>query len=238
MSDAAELDLSEEESLPWLESDEEDDDGGVDTARIIGFAAILLVLLVGVIGAVWFVTNKTGDQELVADGSTIVAPEGPYKERPDDPGGKEFAGTGNVAPAVGEGQSRDGVVADAGETAGSGSENGAGAGGSDAAGTTSSSSSASSGPAIATRSTEDKPAASSGVGVQVGAYGSRAKAEAGWVTLTRQTSVLNGVRHRVQKGEADIGTVYRLQAVTSNLAAAQKLCTDLKADGVACQVKR
>ncbi len=234
MSDAAELDLSEDESLPWLESDEEDDDGGVDTARIIGFAAILLVLLAGVIGAVWFVTNKTGDQELVADGSTIVAPEGPYKERPDDPGGKEFAGTGNVAPAVGEGQSRDGVVADAREAASSGAENGAGAGGSDAAG----SSSASSGPAIATRSTEDKPAASSGVGVQVGAYGSRAKAEAGWVTLTRQTSVLNGVRHRVQKGEADIGTVYRLQAVAGSLAAAQKLCTDLKADGVACQVKR
>ncbi len=242
MSDAAELDLSEEESLPWLESDEEDDDGGVDTARIIGFTAILLVVLAGVIGAVWFVTNKTGDQELVADGSTIVAPEGPYKERPDDPGGKEFAGTGNVAPAVGEGQSRDGVVAEAGEGAGSGAENGAGAGGSDATGTASGSgsgaNSGSTGPAIATRSTEDKPAASSAVGVQVGAYGTRAKAEAGWVTLTRQTSVLSGVRHRVQKGEADIGTVYRLQALAGNLAAAQKLCSDLKADGVACQVKR
>ncbi len=221
MNDAAELDLSEDESLPWLESDEEDDDGGVDTARIIGFAAILLVVLAAVIGTIWFVSNRGGDPELIADGSTIPAPAGPYKERPDDPGGKEFAGTGNVAPAVGEGETRDGVVASGGEASpGTGDD------------------ANSAGPSIATRSTDEKPVAQDGVGVQVGAYGSRAKAEAGWVTLTRQTSVLNGVRHRVQKGEADIGTVYRLQAIASNLANAQKLCSDLKADGVACQVKR
>ncbi|MEM8725557.1 MAG: SPOR domain-containing protein, partial [Pseudomonadota bacterium] len=88
MNDAAELDLSEDESLPWLESDEEDEDeGAVDTARIIGFAAILLVVLAALIGTIWFVTNTGGDPELVADGSTIEAPEGPYKERPDDPDG-------------------------------------------------------------------------------------------------------------------------------------------------------
>ena len=235
MNDAAELDLSEDESLPWLESDEDDDHGGgVDSARIVGFAAILLVLLAAIIGTIWLVSNRSTDAELVADGSTIPAPDGPYKERPENPGGKEFAGTGNVAPAVGEGETRDSVIAD-----GDGAASGATAG-VDSSGTSADNANANgpSGPSIATRSTDEKPAASNGVGVQVGAYGSRAKAEAGWVTLTRQTSALNGVRHRVQKGQADIGTVYRLQAVSSNLAAAQKLCSDLKADGVACQVKR
>lgn len=216
------LDLSDDESLPWLESDEEDAAAGtVDTTRIIGFAAILLGLLVGVVGAVWYVSNRGGDEALVADGSTIEAPEGPYKEKPEDPGGKEFAGTGNVAPGVGEGESRDSVMADGGATAGGSKVTQVG-----------------SGPSIATRTTDDKPVAQDGVGIQVGAYGSRAKAEAGWVTLTRQTTVLNGVRHRVIKGEADIGTVYRLQAVKGDLASAQKLCSDLKADGLACQVKR
>lgn len=224
MDDAVELDLAEDESLPWLESDEEDDGaGGVDTARIFGFAAILLVLGAALLGSVWFFSNRTSDPELVADGSTIPAPDGPYKERPEDPGGKEFAGTGNVAPAVGEGETRESVVAQGGESAGTAADDAG---------------EASSGPSIATRTTDEKPVAADGVGVQVGAYGSRAKAEAGWSTLTRQTSVLNGVRHRVQKGQADIGTVYRLQAIASNLAAAQKLCSDLKADGVACQVKR
>ncbi len=234
MNDAAELDLSEDESLPWLESDEDDDHGGgVDSARIVGFAAILLVLLAAIIGTIWFVSNRTTDAELVADGSTIPAPDGPYKERPENPGGKEFAGTGNVAPAVGEGETRDSVIAD-----GDGATSGAAAGAASSGSSADSVNDSGTGPSIATRSTDEKPAASSGVGVQVGAYGTRAKAEAGWVTLTRQTSVLNGVRHRVQKGQADIGTVYRLQAVSSNLAAAQKLCSDLKADGVACQVKR
>ncbi|MEP3050249.1 MAG: SPOR domain-containing protein [Erythrobacter sp.] len=216
-ADADELDLSDHESLPWLESDEDDDGAGaVDSARIIGFAVLLLVILAGIIGAIWFFSNRGGDEALVADGSTIEAPDGPFKERPDDPGGREFAGTGNVAPAVGEGETREGVVSDG---------NAEGADGA-------------SGPSIATRTTTERPVSEDGVGVQVGAYGTRAQAEAGWVTLTRQTSVLSGVRHRVLKGEADIGTVYRLQAIASDGATADRLCRDLKADGLACQVKR
>jgi len=40
------------------------------------------------------------------------------------------------------------------------------------------------------------------------------------------------------EGEADIGTVYRLQAVAGDAASANRLCSALKGDGVACQVKR
>ncbi|MDR2858363.1 MAG: SPOR domain-containing protein, partial [Novosphingobium sp.] len=48
---------------------------------------------------------------------------------------------------------------------------------------------------------------------------------------------LAGLRHRVIEGRADIGTVYRLQAVPGDAAAAQALCARLKAAGLACQVK-
>ena len=220
-SDEGELDLSQDDSLPWLESDEDDDAaGGYDTAQIIGFVAILLALLAGVVGGVWYFSNRSGDASLVADGSTIEAPEGPYKERPADPGGKEFAGTGNVAPAVGEGEAREGVMAD----------------GSDAVPAISGSAQTDV-PASGAEAAASSAAASSGVGVQVGAYGSRARAEQGWATLVSSSDALSGVRHRVVEGEADIGTVYRLQAVASDRAAADRLCSALKADGLACQVK-
>lgn len=216
----AELALSGDDSLPWLESDEYDpDEGTVDTARIIGFAAVLLLLLVAGIGGVWWYSNRLAGQQIVADGSTIPAPEGPYKQRPEDAGGKTFAGTGNVAPAVGEGIAPEAQLAPA-----------------DPAQTAPDTGTAPR-PVIATRTSDEPVAAPEGVGVQVGAYGSRGAAETGWATLRRQTALLDGVRHRVVKGQADIGTVYRLQAIAPDLAAARELCAALKEDGLACQVK-
>ena len=210
-----ELDLSQDDSLPWLEADEDDEAAGtVDTGQIIGFALILLVIGLCFVGFIWFSANRTGDTELVADGSTIEAPEGPIKERPEDPEGKEFAGTGNVAPVVGEGGTREGVM-DTGEE---------GAGDSSSA------------------NEPDEPQASpapstGGVAVQLAAYSSRSRAEQGWNDLTRRTSALSGVRYRIEEGRVDIGTVYRLQAVANDRAAADRLCAALKADGLDCQVK-
>lgn len=209
-SDEAELALDRDDRLPWLESGEESyDEGAVDTSKIMGFTGIVLFILGFGIGAFWWYSTQNSGEEFVADGSTIEAPEGPYKTKPDDAGGKTFAGTGNVAPAVAEGEQREVILAEEPVAA----------------------------PSISTRSSTDKPVEQDGVGVQVGAYGSRARAEAGWVTLRNQTMSLSGVRHRVVKGQADIGTVYRLQAVASDLAAARALCDALKADGLSCQVK-
>jgi hypothetical protein len=210
-----ELDLADTDNLPWLESDEEDEDaGGLDLSQILGFVAVLVVLLAVVVGAVWYVSNRAAGDEAVADGSVIEAPEGPIKERPEDPGGKTFAGTGNVAPVVGEGGTREAVVASK-----------------DAAPAPKPSPSASATAAPA-------PAADmSGVGVQLAAYSSRARAEQGWGDLTRRTEALSGVKHRVVEGKVDIGTVYRLQAIAANRTAAEELCAALKADGLDCQVK-
>jgi len=239
-----ELDLSNEDSLPWLESDEEEDQGGYDWTQLLGFGAILVALLGAIVAGIWFLTNQSGDADLVADGSTIEAPEGPYKERPEDPGGKEFAGTGNVAPVVGEGQTREGVMADGegDEAASSGASASGAATAADASGsgsaTSASSSSATSGSnGAGSEAASGGASSSSVVGVQVGAYGSRARAEAGWNTLVGSSDALSGVRYRIVKGEADIGTVYRLQALASDRSSADKLCSALKADGLPCQVK-
>jgi hypothetical protein len=217
-----ELDLADTDNLPWLESDADDEEaGGLDIGQILGFAGVLVVLLAAVVGAVWYVSDRASSADLVADGSVIEAPQGPIKERPDDPGGKQFAGTGNVAPLVGEGETREAVVA------------------------------APAAPVPATPAPKPSPSASasaaaaakapapdmSGVGVQLAAYSSRARAEQGWSDLARRTEVLNGVKHRVVEGKVDIGTVYRLQAVAGSRAEAERLCAALKADGLDCQIK-
>lgn len=227
-----ELDLSEDDSLPWLEAEDEDDQrSDVDVAQIIGFVLILGTLAVGLIMAIWYYSNGSGDEAIVADGSTIEAPEGPVKERPDEAGGRQFAGTGDVAPVVGEGGTRDGVMDTDGNAGGDGesatgssdADNGANANGGSGSDGASSASSASS--------------SSSGVGVQLAAYSSRARAEQGWNDLARRTDALNGLRYRIEEGVVDIGTVYRLQAVAGDRAAADRLCAALKADGLDCQVK-
>lgn len=211
--------VGDDEPLPWLESsDYGDEDEGVDTGRIVGFVLIAALALLALFGAIWFFSNRESDAGLIADGSTIEAPEGPVKERPDDPGGRDFAGTGDVAPAVGEGQTREGRIADkivpkpSISIAPTGSDT------------------------VADGKAE--PAAiASGIAVQVGAYSNKADAEVGWNALNRQTDALQGYKYRIVEGQADIGTVYRLQAVAGDAAGARSLCEKLRADGLACQVK-
>jgi hypothetical protein len=202
----------EDDRLPWLETGDEDDDddGGVDTGRIVGFAMFAALALAALVAGIWWFGQRAPDAELVADGSTIPAPPGPYKTRPSDPGGKTFEGTGNLAPAVGEGLTPEGRIADNTPK-----------------------------PSIdAPKPGETPEPSAGGVGVQVGAYTSKADAEKGWQSLLARTDKLAGVSHRVLVGQADMGTVYRLQAVAGNVAAANDLCRALKGDGVDCQVKR
>lgn len=234
--DGGELDLADTDNLPWLESDEEDEDaGGIDTAQIMLFAAALVLLLGAVVAAVWYVSNRAAGEPVVADGGVIPAPEGPIKTRPEDPGGKEFAGTGNLAPVVGEGGQRDAVVATTDlpplpDPTGPGAP------------APSATAPAATKPVpVAKPSAAAAPAAPaaavSGVGVQLAAYGTRARAEQGWSDLSRRTDALKGIKHRVVEGKVDIGTVYRLQAVAGSRAEAERLCAALKADGLDCQIK-
>lgn len=217
------LALAEDDApLPWLESGDEEyeEEQGSDTSRILGLVLFGLVALAAIVGGIWWATHRTADPALVADGSTVPAPETPYKEAPKDPGGKTFDGTGDTSFAVSEGQTRPARL---GEAAGAPSPS-VDVGPKPAA-------SPSSAPGAAPAA-----AATGGVGVQVGAFSSRALAEAGWTKLAGNPA-LSGVRHRIVEGQADIGTVYRLQAVAADAASASALCSRLKASGVQCQVK-
>ena len=216
-----ELGLVEDDAaLPWLETDYDDEPAGVDTGRIVGFVLLSLVTLALILAAIWYFLRDRADPDLQPEGTTIAAPEGPIRERPEDAGGQTFEGTGNVAPTVGEGQGTEGRLA-ADETPR---------------------------PSIDTVTTEDRAEAAAGsgaegattggVGVQVGAYSTRDRATAAWATLRGQTDALQDFRHRIVEGQVDGGTVYRLQAIAADAGAADRLCDTLKNDGIACQVKR
>lgn len=212
-ADTGTLDLQDiDERLPWLESDDDAAQDGGEGGRVVGFLLGGLVALAAIVGGIWWVSHRS-EPEVVADGGVIEAPEQAYKEAPENPGGKTFAGTGDSSFAVSEGQTRAARL---------GQETRA--------------------PKPAA-SPSPKPSASAspqpqGIGVQVGAFSSKASAEAGWTRLQQQHEALSGVPHRVVEGRADIGTVHRLQAVTGDVAAANALCGKLKASGLACQVKR
>ncbi|MEY4720992.1 MAG: hypothetical protein RIQ46_717, partial [Pseudomonadota bacterium] len=210
--------------LPWLESGDEEyeEEQGSDTGRILGLVILGLIALAAIVGGIWWATHRSADPALVADGSTIPAPEAPYKEAPSDPGGKTFDGTGDTSFAVSEGQTRPARL---GEAAGAPSPS-VDVGAKPAVQPSAAASAGA--PALA-------PAAG-GIGVQVGAFSTRALAEAGWAKLAGNPA-LSGVRHRIVEGQADIGTVYRLQAVAPDAASASALCGRLKASGVQCQVK-
>lgn len=212
--------IDSDERLPWLESAEDDETpGGIDNTRLLLMGAIALAVLAVVVAGLWYVASEGVGGGPEADGSVIAAPEMPYKQKPEDEGGKTFPGTGDTSFAVGEGQTRDARLASRPAA------------------------SEAPGPAIATtlddpQPAQAKPAAQGGgVAVQVGAYSRREQAEEGWVTLLRATEVLSGVNHRVVEGQADIGRVFRLQAVMGDRASANRLCQALKNDGLACQVK-
>ena len=246
-----ELDLAEDDSLPWLESDDDYvEAGGVDTAQLVGLIAVLLVIGLIVVGGIYFFSNYNRGPVQIADGSTIEAPEGPYKERPEEAGGKEFPGTNDVAPGVGQGKSPESQLAD-GTGAGSGDGNvnvamppieggGPALGSGSSAGSSPNTSEGGAGASATsanTSSAASSPSASEGVGVQLAAYSSRARAEQGWRDLQRQSKALEGLKYRVVEGRIDIGTVYRLQAVAATRSEADALCRTLKGQGLDCQVK-
>ena len=204
----------EEERLPWLESSEDDadeDDVGSELGSTLRLALMALIALGVIVGGIYWATHRNSDPTLVADGSLVPADSRPYKEAPKDPGGKTFDGTGDTSFAVSEGKSKPAQMA---------------------------ASAAPKPPAPAPGASAAPAAASGGVGVQVGAFSSKDAAETGWTKLAGQANgALTGVSHRIIAGSADNGTIYRLQAVAADAAAASALCSKLKGAGISCQVK-
>ena len=224
---AGQLSLTgEDDVLPWLEGDEDEAEPASDY-RILVFAALAAIALLAILFGAWQFFSRQGAGDAAPDGSTIEAPEGAYKMRPSDPGGEDVAGTGDLSFEVGEGEGREGRI-----------DNGEPAPSIDVDGQEAAPVASASARPTPTASSSAAPSRTTGVGVQVGAYSSRAAAEAGWAQLSGRFDALQGVSHRVIEGTADSGTIFRLQAIAANVAAAEAMCRSIRSGGGDCQVKR
>lgn len=241
-ADHGRLALGEDERLPWLDSADDVDHAPRDSGRFVGFIAIGSIALAALIGGIYWVSHSQ-TPSAQADGSLIEASKAPYKVEPSNPGGKTFQGTGDASYKVSEGQKPDGSKPDASKPDGSVGAAAACANGTEAKGAEAKA--ADNAPA-APKSAGAKPAtatpaaangAQGGVGVQIGAFSSHAAAEAAWGKLSAQYSALSGHSHRIVEGKADIGTVFRLQALAGDAGGARALCETLQGAGLHCQVK-
>ncbi|MCW1381233.1 SPOR domain-containing protein [Novosphingobium sp. KCTC 2891] len=213
------LALGDEERLPWLESadDVDLDEPLADNGRLVGFGVLAVILLAVIVGAIYWASHRAS-APAQADGSLIEASKEPYKIAPKEPGGKTFQGTGDSSFTVSDGGRP--VANIAGSTAPAPTP------------------SAAPKPAPSASAAPAPAPAPSGIGVQIGAFSSSAAAEAAWSKLSTTHEALKGLNHRVVEGRADIGTVYRLQALAGDVGAANTLCGTLQSGGLKCQVKR
>ncbi|MWV27345.1 SPOR domain-containing protein [Aurantiacibacter rhizosphaerae] len=207
----------EEDSLPWLEDDGDyEDEGGFD-ARLIWFTIVGLLVLGAILVGAWWLLRDRPNSELVADGTVLEAPDGPYKERPENPGGRQVEGTGDTAYQVAEGEAQRGRLADAEPDAAR--------------------------PSIDVAQGEDdeaeKEAAppAGSVFVQIGAYTSRADASQAWVEARSRYSAVSGLNHRIVEAEVNGAKVYRLQVIAANRAAGDATCRAIRNAGGDCYIR-
>lgn len=217
-------DRTYEEPLPWLAPvEDEDEPRGISARRML--AALAVVLLAGLIVAGTFFW--LGRREVAVNGppELIKAPPGPYRVKPDNPGGLDIAGESETAFETSAGEDKDSkldlnklpetpvakpppaepkpVAAEQGK------------------------------PAVATPP-EAQPTGGSGSVVQLGAFANQAQAERAWTALSARFSSIAGMNKMIVPFTGGI----RLRAGASSPAEARQVCQALKAAGENCFVAR
>jgi len=208
------------EALPWLEAVEDEDEPPAVSARKMLAALALVLLGVAIVAGTlfWLGRQDTGSGPPVL----IKAEPGPYKVRPDDPGGLDVAGDSGTAFATGAGEDSDAQL--------------------------DTSKLPEAPPPVAEEeqapvpkppvAAPPKPApapatpGAKGTVIQLGAYGSTAKAETAWRMLSGrfpEVAKLNKVVVQYSGG-------YRLRASAGSAAEAQAACRAVTAGGENCFV--
>lgn len=220
----------DEESLPWLEAVEDEDEPRALSARKM-LAALAVVLLGAalVAGTLFWLGRSTGNGGS-GPPQLIAAEPGPYKVRPESPGGLDVAGESGTAFATGAGEETDAQldlsavpeepIAKPQPTPPP--------------------------PPSATREAEpsrpevapEVPTGPSGSTIQLGAYDNQAQAEAAWKSLSGRFSAIAGMNKFVVPFSTGGRTGYRLRAGAASPADAQRACQLLKVAGDDCFVVR
>jgi hypothetical protein len=102
------MELADEDRLPWLEAVEEDEnEGGPSVAKLVAAILIGLVAIGVIVGGLFWLGNRGRPGP---NGEVIAAPQGDYKQRPENPGGMNVQGEGDTAFAASAGQTPQGSL--------------------------------------------------------------------------------------------------------------------------------
>lgn len=210
--------------LPWLEAVEnEDEPRGLSGRKML--VALLVVIAASLAVAATFFW--LGRREAVGDGppELIAAPPGPYKIKPDDPGGLAVAGDSETAFETSAGEDPDAQldlsrVPESPVTAAPKPAPAAPA----APGTAA--------PATAAPAPAPAPATSGGSVVQLGAFQNQAQAERAWSALSGRFPSIAAMSKMIVPFSGGI----RLRAAAASPADAKAACQTLKAAGEKCFV--
>ncbi len=224
-----ELGLQDEDRLPWLEAVENDtEEEGVDTGRVLGFVIAGLLALAIVVGGVTWLRSQGPE----GDGALIAAQEGDYKVKPDQPGGMKVEGQGDSAFATSEGAEATGKIDQRSQAEAPVAATKSATAPAKTAPTSAKPAVTAvvppSGGALAPRAPAAQPgatAAASGGGlVQFGAYGSQASAEAAWSRLTAANPSVAKLPKSIVAAAVGGNTFYRLRANAGSAANAAAVC--------------
>ncbi len=219
----------DDQSLPWLEAVENEDGPRAISARKM-LVALLLVLLAGAIVAGTMFWLGRQDPAVTGAPELIRAEPGPYKVKPDEPGGLDVAGESETAYSTSAGEDPDAaldvrklpeemaplpVVDPAAPAA----------------------------PPKKDRPKEEKapapdaavPAAPSGPTVQLGAYASTIKADTAWKMLSGRFPEVAALQKTVVGATVGGKSIYRLRAIGSS-EQTRAACAALRAAGENCLV--
>ena len=214
-------DRAYEEPLPWLAAvEDEDEPRGLSARRML--AALVVVLLAGLIVAATFFW--LGRRETAVNGppELIRAPATPYKVKPSNPGGLDITGESETAFETSAGEDKDSqldlnklpetpITKPAPKAAPATMEK-----------------------APATPEPKPEPevkaAGGSGSVVQLGAFANQAQAERAWTALSARFPTVAALNKMIIPFSGGI----RLRATTGSPADARQLCQTLKAAGENC----
>jgi hypothetical protein len=231
------LDLDDEDRLPWLEpAADEDAAESVSPVKLLMLILAGLALLAAVVGGAWWIQDRNGTG-VQGEGELIAAPKDSYKIAANEADAKKFDGEGDASFAASEGVARDGRIdpSRVPEAPITGTTPPA-----EKAKAPAAAKPASSVSAPVTDETKAKPAqvASApkpgGAMIQLGAYGSQSGAKDAWGRLSKRFTYLAPLAMTVESAQVGGGTVYRLRAAAG--AQAGMLCGKLKVAGESCLV--
>jgi hypothetical protein len=242
------------ERLPWLEPVEDEQDYGPEPGNggriALWLVVALFVLAVGAGAFVWWSRYRAAHADI---GEVIHAPPGPYKEKPQDPGGLKVDEDNAAAVKMGTGvdinSPLDVAMVPEEPIARGGSRPAAAPpvpvvtpAPKAAAPVPATPTPAAPAPVAKAAPPAPKPAAPSptpvasagGSGtIQLGALGSEAKAKQVWKSLSGRFTFLQPLTMSITPVKSGDATLYRLRASGGD---ARKLCAQLKVAGETCNV--